>query len=155
MYMYFPSTCNMRQCHSHAETHTHNTPTITPSPVHSLSLSLSLSSLPPLIPQDAELLEVFTVQLVNASSGASLGPVATSTITVEANDHPYGRFVFAPTYRPLLGNTEGSEVEIVVTREFGTLGEVTVDFVTIASNNLLTDPALTGVIDIQQLIDAR
>lgn len=98
---------------------------------------------------------MFTVQLVNATTGARLGPVAMAIITIEANDHPYGRFVFTSAYRPLLGNTEGSEVEIVVTREFGTLGEVTVDFGSILSSVLLTDPALLGVIDIQQLINAR
>ena len=123
---------------------------------HLTSLSLSLSLHPPHAkPQDAELLEVFTVQLINASAGASLGPVATATITVEANDHPYGRFVFVPAYRPLLGTTEGSEVEVVITREFGTLGEVTVDYTTIASSDLLTHPALAGVIDVQQLMNAR
>ena len=100
-------------------------------------------------------MEVFTVQLINATAGASLGPVAMSTITVQANDHPYGRFVFTSAYRPLIGNSEGSEVEIVVTREFGTLGEVTVDFTTIAFSDLLTEPALDGVIDAQQFIDAR
>ena len=78
-----------------------------------------------------------------------------ATITVEANDHPYGRFVFTSAYRPLVGNTEGSEVEIVVTREFGTLGEVTVDYASIASSNVATDPALMGVIDVQQLINER
>ena len=98
---------------------------------------------------------MFTVQLVNATTGARLGPVTMATITVEANDHPYGRFVFTSAYRPLLGNTEGSEVEIVVTREFGTLGEVTVDFGSILSSVLLTDPALLGIIDIQQLINNR
>ena len=92
---------------------------------------------------------------MNATAGASLGPVSVSTITVEANDHPYGRFVFVPSYRPLLGNNEGSDVEIVVTREFGTLGEVTVDFMSIASTDVLTAPALAGVVDVQQLIDSR
>ena len=98
---------------------------------------------------------MFTVQLVNATAGASLGPVAMATITVEANDHPYGRFVFTSAYRPLLGNTEGSQVEVVITREFGILGEVTVDFASIVSSTLLTDPALVAVIDIQQLINDR
>ena len=78
-----------------------------------------------------------------------------STITVQANDHPYGRFVFVTTYRPLLGNSEGTEVEVVVTREFGTLGQVAVNFTTITFDDLLTDPALAGVIDVQSLIDAR
>ena len=98
---------------------------------------------------------MFTVQLVNATTGARLGPVAMATITVEANDHPYGRFVFTSAYRPLLGNTEGSDVEVVITREFGTLGEVTVDFASIASGSLVTDSSLVGVIDVQQLINAR
>ena len=92
---------------------------------------------------------------MNATTGARLGPVAMATITVEANDHPYGRFVFTSAYRPLLGNAEGSVVEIVITREFGTLGEVTVNFASISSSILLTDPALVGIIDIQQLINDR
>ena len=100
-------------------------------------------------------MEVFTVQLVNATTGARLGPVAMATITIEANDHPYGRFVFTSAYRPLLGNAEGSEVQVVITREFGTLGQVTVDFASIASNSLVTDSTLAGVIDVQQLINAR
>ena len=92
---------------------------------------------------------------MNATTGARLGPVAMATITVEANDHPYGQFVFTSAYRPLLGNTEGSVVEVVITREFGTLGQVTVDFASIASSGLVTDSALVGVIDVQELIDAR
>lgn len=87
--------------------------------------------------------------------GASITSVSSATITVQANDHPYGRFVFSPALRPLSGVREGEMLEVVVTREFGALGQVTVDIETVPSQNIATNPLLTGLLDVQQLIDNR
>ena len=102
--------------------------------------------------QVAELDEVFIVQLINVSVGASLGTLAIATITVEASDHPYGLFVFSPSFRPLTGVREGQEVIVTVTREFGILGEVTVGVVSVVS----TDPRLNSLdINLEVLQDDR
>jgi len=120
----------------HTHTHTHT---------HSLTL------------QDPELLEVFNIRLVNASGGGVLSTTGNtvSTVTVRANDHPYGRFVFSQAFRPLEVGEGVGNVEVTVTREFGTVGMVRVEFATIASDNLLASPALVGIIDVAQLVRNR
>lgn len=105
--------------------------------------------------QVPELLEVFTVQLVNVTVGASITSVSSATITVQANDHPYGRFVFSPALRPMEGVQEAARVQVVVTREFGALGQVMVDVQTVSSQDIATNPLLTALLDVQQLIDSR
>ena len=111
--------------------------------------------LSPVVFQDPEFFEVFTVQLLNVTVGASLSPLSAATITIQASDFPYGLFVFSSIYRPLLGITEGSQVEIVVSRLFGTLGEVSVDYQTVSSDGIGADTAVNGVVNIQQLITNR
>ncbi len=71
--------------------------------------------------------------LVNATVGASVGSFSTSTLTIAANDHPYGLFSFAP---PPPGVTEGSEVIVTVVREFGSVGQVSVGVRSVESNDL-------------------
>lgn len=87
--------------------------------------------------------------------GASISSISTATVTVLASDHPYGRFVFTPAYRPLLNMQESGSVEVVVTREFGTRGQVIVEVQTISSNNTQTSPFLNDVPNIQQLVENR
>lgn len=65
--------------------------------------------------------------LVNTSAGASIGSLPASTITVQASDRPYGWFVFSSTYHPFVVEMESGRIEVVVTREFGSLGQVAVD----------------------------
>lgn len=114
-----------------------------------------LSPIPSLL-QDPELLEVFNVRLLNVSGGGVLSTTGNtvSTVTVRANDHPYGRFVFSQAFRPLEVGEGVGDVEVTVTREFGTVGRVKVEFATIASNNLMTSAELVGI-DIAQLMQDR
>ena len=102
--------------------------------------------------QVAELLEVFTVRLVNTTIGASITSASTATITIQANDHPYGRFVFSPAFRPLRNVQEPMRLEVVVTREFGVVGQVLVDVQTFPSANVQN---LSNLLDVQQLVDNR
>ena len=96
-------------------------------------------------------MEVFTVELVNVTVGASITSVSAATITIQASDHPYGRFVFSPALRPLRGVAESGRVEVVVTREFGDIGQVRVDVQTVSSE----DPTLSTLLDIQELMNNR
>ncbi len=72
------------------------------------------------------------VTLINVTVGASLGPFRVGVITIEASDHPYGLFTFAP---PPSGVAEGQEVIITVIREFGTVGQVRVGVVSVESTD--------------------
>lgn len=105
--------------------------------------------------QTAELREVFTVHLVNATIGASIAPGSAATITVQASDHPYGQFVFSSAFRPLEGVSEEGRAAVVVTREFGSLGQVAVGVATVDSVDIATNPRLIGLLNVQQLIDSR
>jgi hypothetical protein len=95
-------------------------------------------------------MEVFTVELVNVTIGASITSVSSAVITVQASDHPYGLFVFSPALRPLRV-AESGRIEVVVTREFGDVGQVTVDVQTVSSE----DPVLSGLLDVQTLTNNR
>lgn len=100
-------------------------------------------------------MEVFTVELVNITIGASITSVSAATITVQSNDNPYGRFVFSPALRPLRGVAESGSVEVVVTREFGDIGQVMVDVETVSSEGIQANPTLAALLDLQTLIDNR
>lgn len=100
-------------------------------------------------------MEVFTVQLVNVTVGASITSMSSATVSVQASDHPYGRFVFSPALRPMQGVQEAGRVQVVVTREFGALGQVMVDVQTVSSQNIATNPLLSSLPGLQQLIDNR
>lgn len=109
-------------------------------------------------PQDPELHEVFNIRLVNVSGGATLSTSGNtvSTVTVRANDFPYGVFVFSTEFRPLSVSEGVGSVEVRVTREFGTLGTVMVDFATIPSDDVGTSSVLTlAGIDVDGLIENR
>lgn len=101
-------------------------------------------------------MEVFTVSLVNVTVGASIISLSTATISIQASDHPYGRFVFSPAYRPLRGVAESGRAEVVVTREFGSVGQVMVDIQTVSSQIILQTLQLRDLLpELQQLINNR
>ncbi len=109
-----------------------------------------------ILSQDPELLEIFNIRLLNVTGGATLSSAGdtVATVTIQANDYPYGLFVFSSSFRPLVvGEWEG-EVEVRVSREFGTVGEVTVEFQTIISDEVASSSALTGI-NVEQLIANR
>ena len=120
------------------------------SPQASVLLMFFISS------QSAELLEVFIVSLVNVSMvGASVGSPSSATISVQANDHPYGLFVFTPSYRPLLVAEDSGRVQVVVTREFGSLGQVMVDVWVVPSAEVRTSTLLNTQVNIEDIIMNR
>lgn len=102
-------------------------------------------------------MEEFTVRLVNVTPGASITSEASAAIiTVQASDHPYGRFVFSSAFRPLRGVAESGRVEVLVTREFGDIGQVIVDVQTVPSDQgIQANPALTGLLDLLTLLNNR
>lgn len=75
--------------------------------------------------------------LVNASGVGRINPsTANAVITVAANDYPYGLFSFSTAFRPLSVTESVGEVTLVVSREFGSTGTVTVDYMTVSSQTL-------------------
>ena len=81
-----------------------------------------------------------------ATSGSQV-----ATITVQASDHPYGLFTFSSAFRPLVVVEDGGQVEVMVTREFGDLGRVTVSYATVESGH----NSLQGLVDVTQLEQNR
>ena len=81
-----------------------------------------------------------------ATSGSQV-----ATITVQASDHPYGLFTFSSAFRPLVVGEDGGQVEVMVTREFGDLGRVTVSYATVESGH----SSLQGLVDVTQLEQNR
>ena len=74
--------------------------------------------------------------LTQVSSGELNSASTVATVTLEANDDPYGSFAFAPSSQPLRVR-EGSDVAMVtIIREFGTAGSVEVSFHTLVSSTL-------------------
>jgi len=85
------------------------------------------------------------VRLVNVSVvGASVATPSSATISVGASDHPYGRFVFTPSYRPFRISMESGRAELVVTREFGSLGRVLVNVAVVTSSEVETNNVLNS-----------
>lgn len=98
---------------------------------------------------------MFTVTLVNTSVGASIGSLSASTITVEASDHPYGLFVFSSAYRPFEVGIESGTVEVVVTREFGSLGQVMVDVQVVPSAEVISNVVINSQLNIGDIVTNR
>ena len=90
---------------------------------------------------------------MNATGGATIaiGGSQVATITVRASDHPYGLFTFSPGFRPLTVSEGVGEVEVMVTREFGDLGRVTVGYTTVESGY----SSLQGLVNTAQLEQNR
>ena len=103
--------------------------------------------------QVPELEEAFSIRLLNATGGATVTTSGSqvATITVQASDHPYGLFTFSSAFRPLEVSEDVGMVELMVTREFGDVGSVTVDYTTVESGH----SSLRGLIDVTRLEDNR
>lgn len=78
---------------------------------------------------------MFSVILVNATGGArvSSGGDSTSTITITGSDHPYGLFSFSSAFDPLTVSEDIGIVTVTVTREFGVVGTVQVQYRSLAA----------------------
>ena len=103
--------------------------------------------------QSPELEEEFSLRLLNASGGATITTSGSqvATVTVRASDHPYGLFTFSSAFRPLVVSEGVGEAEVMVTREFGDLGRVTVGYTTVESEH----SSLEGLVDVAQLQEDR
>ena len=74
--------------------------------------------------------------LTNLSSGELDSANAIATVTLEANDDPYGSFAFAPSSQPLRVGEGIGVAMVTIIREFGSAGSVEVSFRTLASSTL-------------------
>lgn len=75
--------------------------------------------------------------LANATDGSSLNSsgLLLANISIPANHYPCGLFVFDAMYRALLVNYTVGSVELAVSREFGTAGNVGVVYTTLNSSS--------------------
>ena len=94
-----------------------------------------------------------SIRLVNTTGGATITSSSSqvATVTVRASDHPYGLFTFSAAFRPLVTSEGVGEVEVMVTREFGDLGRVSVGYTTVESGH----SSLQDLVDIAQLEQDR
>lgn len=77
--------------------------------------------------------------LTRVSSGELDSANAIATVTLEANDDPYGSFAFAPSSQPLRAGEGIGIAMVTIIREFGNAGSVEVSFRTLASSTLPGD----------------
>jgi len=80
-----------------------------------------------------ELDKVFSVLIINVSSGR-LGNHTNATLTILANDDPYGVFIFSERNRPIKVEEETKNVSLTVIRRGGLLGTVMVTYRTIGND---------------------
>ncbi|NXK95299.1 GPR98 protein, partial [Formicarius rufipectus] len=80
-----------------------------------------------------ELDKVFSVLIVNVSSGR-LGNHTNATLTVLANDDPYGVFIFSERNRPIKVEEETKNISLTIIRHGGLLGTVMVTYRTIGDD---------------------
>ncbi|XP_074850311.1 adhesion G-protein coupled receptor V1 [Carettochelys insculpta] len=83
-----------------------------------------------------ELDEMFSVLILNVSSGR-LGIHTNATLTVLANDDPYGLFIFSEKNRPIKVEEETKNVTLTVIRLNGLLGAVMVTYRTVGDDEKL------------------
>ncbi|XP_041376199.1 adhesion G-protein coupled receptor V1-like [Gigantopelta aegis] len=93
---------------------------------------------------EPELDEIVSVVLTATTEG-ELGPAAklTSTVTIQANDDPYGIFVIPNTQRPVTVEERTADTMITVQRLYGKYGTVDVSYNTLLpdrSYNFLPSP---------------
>ncbi|XP_030367415.1 adhesion G-protein coupled receptor V1 [Strigops habroptila] len=74
-----------------------------------------------------ELDKMFSVLIVNVSSGR-LGNHTNATLTILANDDPYGVFIFSEQNRPIKVEEETKNIPLTVIRHGGLLGTVMVTY---------------------------
>ncbi|NXG74231.1 GPR98 protein, partial [Baryphthengus martii] len=80
-----------------------------------------------------ELDKVFSVSIVNVSSGR-LGNRTDATLTILANDDPYGVFVFSERNRPIKVEEETKNISLTIVRRGGLLGAVMVTYRTLGDD---------------------
>ncbi|NWQ77266.1 GPR98 protein, partial [Columbina picui] len=80
-----------------------------------------------------ELDKVFSVLIINVSSGR-LGNHTNATLTILANDDPYGVFIFSEQNRPIKVQEETKNISLTVVRRGGLLGTVMVTYRTIGDD---------------------
>ncbi|XP_053910929.1 adhesion G-protein coupled receptor V1 [Cuculus canorus] len=80
-----------------------------------------------------ELDKVFSVLIVNVSSGR-LGNHTNATLTILANDDPYGVFIFSEKNRPIKVEEERKNISLTIVRRGGLLGTVMVTYRTIGDD---------------------
>ncbi|KAL8615958.1 hypothetical protein ACOMHN_034634 [Nucella lapillus] len=81
-------------------------------------------------PELDEMVQVRLIQVAKGSLGDSLK--RTSTVTIQANDDPYGYFVITSQHRPVTVKEQAKDVSITVRRLYGKFGTVDVSFQTLA-----------------------
>eukprot|EP00064_Thunnus_orientalis_P005520 superscaffoldBa00000542_g5534 len=97
-----------------------------------------------------ELDKSFTVSLVNVSHGR-LGVQTSASLTVLANDDPYGVFVFSNVTTPVRLPEADSTVTLTILRQRGLMGQVRVTYVTLKE----ADPAPYMTPDVGRASDGR
>ncbi|XP_044225055.1 adhesion G-protein coupled receptor V1 isoform X2 [Thunnus albacares] len=97
-----------------------------------------------------ELDKSFTVSLVNVSHGR-LGVQTSATLTVLANDDPYGVFVFSNVTTPVPLPEADSTVTLTILRQRGLMGRVRVTYVTLKE----ADPAPYMTPDVGRASEGR
>ena len=82
---------------------------------------------------------MFKIVLVNATGGGNIntvGGVNIATLTISASDYPYGLFSFSSAFRPLSVSETGDPKTVSILREFGTTGNVRVEYMTMMATGL-------------------
>lgn len=80
-----------------------------------------------------ELDKMFSVLIINVSSGR-LGNHTNATLTILANDDPYGVFIFSERNRPIKVEEETKNISLTIIRCGGLLGTVMVTYRTIGDD---------------------
>ncbi|XP_022110249.1 G-protein coupled receptor 98-like isoform X2 [Acanthaster planci] len=93
--------------------------------------------------ENPELDEIFLVRLSNASNGRLGDPAKlVATVTVSANDDPYGAFIFEAGSRSIVVTEEYRNISLTIQRQFGSEGVVQVVYSTLNANeNIPNMPA--------------
>ncbi|XP_031463513.1 adhesion G-protein coupled receptor V1-like, partial [Phasianus colchicus] len=80
-----------------------------------------------------ELDKIFSVLIINVSNGR-LGNHTNATLTILANDDPYGLFIFSEKNRPIKVEEETKNVSLTIVRLGGVLGTVMVTYRTLGDD---------------------
>nr|XP_014349406.1 PREDICTED: G-protein coupled receptor 98 [Latimeria chalumnae] len=81
-----------------------------------------------------ELDQVFFIRITNVSNGR-LGPLTNATLTVLANDDPYGLLTFSERNRPIYVSEGNENITLTITRTKGLMGIIQVTYGTVNDND--------------------
>ncbi|KAM8960806.1 adhesion G-protein coupled receptor V1 [Pelodytes ibericus] len=84
-----------------------------------------------------ELDKLFSILITSVSSGR-LGERTNASLTISANDDPYGLFIFSENYRPIRVEEKKRNVTLTIQRLNGLLGTVMVAYRTITDSEKLS-----------------